>query len=327
MRLDDVVAQDPAVRTLRRAMEDGRLASAYLFEGPSGVGKERTALALASEVVACGDAEIERRIAQGRHPDVRVFAPRDEGSRNIPVDFLRNEILPVAQYAPFEAARALLLFPEADVSFPLTHPEAANALLKTLEEPRPGVTFVLLSERPDRLLPTIRSRCQRLRFARLPDAVVERVLAEHEVPEEARAVAVALADGRADRALTLAETGTGEAVLALALRFDHAAESGGPGAVIEAAEEVARSAQLPLVLETLATFYRDVACAGLGLGDPALAFRHEAPRVRARAGSLDPARASARVAFIGELGEALEANANAQIALEALAFRLRAGRG
>ena len=148
LTLDAIEAQGSAVAALRRAIARDRVASAYLFEGPSGVGKEQAALGFAAEAIGPGGADaaqLRERIAGDKHPDVRVFRPRDEGKRNIPVDFVRDEILPVARYAPFESARAFLVFPDADVSFPMEQPAAANALLKTLEEPRRGVTFILLA--------------------------------------------------------------------------------------------------------------------------------------------------------------------------------------
>ncbi|MFW5920898.1 MAG: ATP-binding protein [Polyangiales bacterium] len=316
-------AQLPAVRTLRRALESGRVASSYLFEGPSGVDKQRAALALAQTLVAGDDDEAARRIAEGRHSDVRVFEPRAEGHGNIQVETLRNDILPFAQFAPFEAKAAFLIFPQADVSFPQTHPEAANALLKTLEEPRAGVHFVLLSERPDRLLPTIRSRCQSVRFSRLPLEVVDDILKQHGVADGERGPALALCDGRADRALALARDGTGRELLELALEVDAAIGRRKPGTLVDAAERLAKSDDLPLALETLSTLYRDVACAVLGLGDDALAFRHAADRVRERASALDAARAADRVARIRETADALEHNANAEIAVDALLFELR----
>src|SRR5690554_6974860 len=131
-------------------------------------------MALASHAVARGDEGLLERIRRGNHPDVRVFRPRDEGARNLPVEVIREQVLPVAQFAPFEASGAFLIFPEADVSFPEAHPEAANAFLKTLEEPPKGVHFILLAERPDRLLQTTRSRCQRVRFAPLAPDLLER---------------------------------------------------------------------------------------------------------------------------------------------------------
>ncbi len=318
---DDIEAQRTAVDILGRAVAQDRVASAYLFEGPSGVGKQRTAIALAQRVLG-GDAEVARRIADGAHPDVRIFLPREEGKRNIPVEQLREEILPFAQYAPFEARAAFVIFPEADVSFPEHPPESANALLKTLEEPRPGVHFVLLSERPDRLLPTIRSRCQRVRFGRLPNAVLERILAARGIEEEARGPAIALADGRAARAIALADGGA-QRLLERALELDEIATSGGPGALVKAAEERARGDELSAVLDALVTFYRDVAAAALDLPDDALAFRHSAQLIRARAERLGAAQAADRVEAIDEARLALERNANAEIVLDALLYEAR----
>jgi len=330
MSFDEVIAQPVAVRVLTRAVDSGRIAQSYLFEGPSGVGKSKAALALAQSVLCenkpgkgCGECDVCRRAAEGSHPDVRTFAPRDEGNRNIQVEYLRKEILPVAQFAPFEAKAAFLIFPEADVSFPEVHPESANALLKTLEEPRPGVHFVLLSERPDRLLPTIRSRCQNVRFSRLPSAVLERVLVEHGVPEADRGPAIALADGRADRALALAESGTSQDVLDRALRIDAGVASKKPGVLIAIAEDLARSDELELTLETLSTFYRDVAAAALEIPDESLAFRHRADDIRERAQTITPAQAAARVALIRGTVDTFERNANKQTALDALLFSLR----
>lgn len=331
MSFDRVYAQKGAVRTLRGAVEAGRIASAYLFEGPSGVGKQRAAIALAQAMICdaepragCGECTACKRIESGKHPDVRIFAPREEGHRNIQVEFLRTEVLPFAQYAPFEAGAAVIVFPEADVSFPETHPESANALLKTLEEPKRNVHFVLLAERPDRLLPTIRSRCQSVRFARLSPKVLERILEEHGVAKEERPAAIALADGRADLALRLAESGTGARALEHALRIDRCVESQKPGAIIDLAEDLARSDDLPLALDTLASFYRDVAAAGLGLPTESLVFEHDVAKVRERAESLTPDRAAARVELLRETVDTFDWNANKQTALDGLFFRLGA---
>ena len=98
--LDAVRAQPAALKALLRAREHGRVASAYLFDGPSGVGKELAAIAFATDVVSGGNPHSIDRIEAGAHPDVRVFGPRDEGKRNIQVEVLRSEILPLAQFAP-----------------------------------------------------------------------------------------------------------------------------------------------------------------------------------------------------------------------------------
>ena len=303
--LNDVRAQDGAVQALRRAREHGRIASAYLFDGPSGVGKELAALSFATDVVAGGDPRIVDRIEAGAHPDVRIFRPRDEGKRNIQVEVLRSEILPLAQFAPFEAESTFFIFPEADVSFPGYQPEAANALLKTLEEPRPNVHFILTSERPDSLLATIRSRCQRIRFGRLPNAVLRDILEAEGVPEDAIEPAITLSAGRADVALTLAMDGAIEDLTALTRSVDEAVRGAGPGTLVALAEALARRDDLELALLTLQSFYRDLSVSSL-----------ETDTENASA-------AAAGVSLIHECMRSMQLNANRQAALDALLFSLR----
>jgi DNA polymerase-3 subunit delta' len=310
---------------LERALAHGRLPNAYLFEGPSGVGKRQAALALAQARLCpdkpgkgCGKCAVCHRILGANHPDARSFAPRDEGNRNIQVETLRNEILPVTQFAPFEGEHAFLLFPEADVSFPEQHPEAANALLKTLEEPRPRITFILLAEKPETLLSTIRSRCQRLRFGALPPLVIDHILETEGIAEDKRAAATALAEGRADRALMLAKDGVADELFQSALRIDRTLALRDSGRFIELSEELAKRDDLELLIETLAAVYRDVAARALGLG-------HDKLRFRAKASELSelPARvAAARVGLLAELPELLARNANPQIALDHLFVQL-----
>ena len=330
MSFAGIAAHEQALAILRHALDHDRVAHAYLFEGPSGVGKERAAMALATALLCprarAGEActcSVCERILAGNHPDVRVFRPRDEGDRNIQVETVRGELLPFTKFAPFEGPAACVIFPEADVSFPIHHAQAANTLLKTLEEPRPLVTFVLLSERPDRLLPTIRSRCQRVRFRPLPAAALNDILAKHEVPEALRAPAIALAQGRADRALALAqpEGDNAASLLERVLRVDAAVAAARPGEMLELAHELADSDQLELLMSALSLFYRDVADSALRGDDAQLAFPSSREQLYARAATIGAVRAAERVAAIEELAENLEQrNANAEIALDALLF-------
>ena len=251
--------------------------------------------------------------------------PSDEGDRNLQVELIRSELLPFTKFAPFEAEAACVIFPEADVSFPIHHAEAANALLKTLEEPRARVTFLLLSERPDRLLPTIRSRCQRVRFRPLPAATLNGILDTHAVPESARAPAVALSQGSADRALALAADGVVERLVETVLRIDQAVAAARPGDLLDLAKELADSDQLDVLLSTLSLFYRDVAQLALG-GAGELSFPGQRAALSARAAQLSAVEAAERVAAIGATQEAIERNnANAEIALDSLLFGFATG--
>jgi DNA polymerase-3 subunit delta' len=204
---------------------------------------------------------------------------------------------------------------------PNNHPESANALLKTLEEPRPGVHFLLLSERPERLLITIRSRCQRIRFGRLPPSALETVLARAGFEGDCTA-AIALAEGRADRALALAAKGAADALLESALRIDSAVQRASPGEIGTLAEELAREADLPAVLDALAMFYRDVAAASLGADDAALAFRHRADRIRERAKAIGAARAARACELLRTVTQHFTLHANKEIALARLLSEL-----
>jgi DNA polymerase-3 subunit delta' len=328
MPLSDVRGQNAAIKSLKRALDKERLANAYLFEGPSGVGKQKAALLLAAARLCpdrpnegCGKCSVCLRIVAANHPDVRLFSPRAEGNRNLQVELLRSEILPVAQYAPFEAKHAFLIFPEADISFPPQHPEAANALLKTLEETRPNISFILLAERPERLLVTIRSRCQRLRFGTLPPLVIEHVLEQHGVASEQWGAALALSEGRADRALLLAQQGLANELLERALRVDRTLALRDAGRSIELSEELAKASDLALLIDTLSVYYRDVALLGLGLGEQ-LCFAHARSQLEERAQKLGPQAAAARCERLLALPELFTRNANPQIALDHLFVEL-----
>jgi len=156
----DIVGQSMAVAMLERALQQGP-SHAYLFVGPPGVGKTEAALAFAAGLACpdsgCGTCMTCKRVQEGMHPDVEVVSP--EGN------FIRKEEIAEinlhAAYRPFEAQAKVYVFLDAD-SFNV---DAANAFLKTLEEPPPHVYFILVSDRPERLLPTVVSRCQAVLFS------------------------------------------------------------------------------------------------------------------------------------------------------------------
>ena len=148
--------------------------------------------------------------------------------------------------------------------------------------------FLLLSERPDRLLPTIRSRCQRVRFAALPNAALDRILdAARRAPRTRGARRSRSAAGRADRALELCQGERALHVLDSALQIDAAVERRDPAELLGLGEQLASADDRALVLESLAAFYRDVAACGLGASSAELSF------ARSRRGDRD-ARACAR---------------------------------
>jgi len=158
----------PRIRdALRAAVRARRLSCAYLLQGRDGSGKRALARAVAAAALcprapevgdACGACGACRRVAHDTHPDLLELAV-EPGKREIPIDAIREAIAFLA-LAPLEAAGRAVIVDAAD----RLGDEAANALLKTLEEPPPGAILVLLTSRPEAVLPTVRSRCQPVRL-------------------------------------------------------------------------------------------------------------------------------------------------------------------
>jgi len=157
------------IALLARSVHRGMLPPSLIFSGPAGAGKRQTAVATAQAINclspsgegesydACGTCAACTRIAQGMHPDVVIVEPGDSGS--IKIEPIR-EVIKAAGYRPFEGRRRVVIINEADAM--ASSPQ--NALLKILEEPPPSSVFILVTARPDMLLPTVQSRCQRVRF-------------------------------------------------------------------------------------------------------------------------------------------------------------------
>ena len=194
----DLLGQPQAVRLLQAALEHQRLAPAYLFAGPEGVGRRLAALRFLEGVLAgtTGNPQVRRRLAEGNHPDLLWVEPTysDKGqlipaskaeeagvSRRTPPQLRLEQIREVSRFLarrPVEAPGCLVVLEGVEAMAE----GAANALLKTLEEPGDGL-LVLISAAPEQLLGTIRSRCQQIPFARLAPELVEQVLAGLPVEE------------------------------------------------------------------------------------------------------------------------------------------------
>jgi DNA polymerase-3 subunit gamma/tau len=164
---DDLVGQSHVSRTLKNAVSQNRLAHAYLFVGPRGVGKTSTARILAKSlncihaptVTPCGICDNCREIAAGNSLDVIEI----DGASNNSVDDIR-ELRDNVRYAPAKGKYKIYLIDEVH----MLSPAAFNALLKTLEEPPPHVKFIFATTEPQKVLPTILSRCQRFDLHRIP---------------------------------------------------------------------------------------------------------------------------------------------------------------
>lgn len=193
---------------LLRLLSEKRVPHALLFSGPQGVGKKKAALATAAAFLcldpkgglACGACDSCKALAAGTHPDFFAVLPETSGkaARSVKIEQIREMRGAVARTPKFSTRRAVLL-DDAETM----NDAAANALLKTLEEPPGDTLFLLVTGARQALLPTIVSRCTIIPFAPLHDGAMARVLAAHDVPEELCGSLIALSDGSAGRALRL----------------------------------------------------------------------------------------------------------------------------
>ena len=323
MPFRDVIGHRRIVGLLGRSIAHQSLPPSLIFAGPSGIGKRLTAISVAQafnclgqsavgsrqsavdEADACGRCAACSRIVRGVHPDVLVVEPGESGS--IKIDHVRD-VIDRAMYRPFEGRRRVVIVDQADA---LVTP-AQNALLKTLEEPPPSSVFILVTSRPDVLLPTVRSRCPQLRFRPLAAGeIADALVARGHGRTEARAIA-ATADGSLGHAL---EASAGDLVEArdVAERvLAHAASTTDPRRRIEGAQ---------------------VLLTGTGGGGPATKERRDrlATRLSAMASILrDTELLSARgPGRPGQPGEEVRALANPDLrpALDRLASSYQDGRG
>jgi DNA polymerase-3 subunit delta' len=312
---------------LTGAAARGSLPPSLIFAGPDGVGKRMTAVALAQFVNcpqpmagdACGRCASCTRVARMIHSDVLLIEPGDTGA--IKVDQVRDAIERTG-YRPFEGRRRVVIIDDADAMLG----EAQNALLKTLEEPPSSSMFVLVTSRPDMLLPTVRSRCQQLRFGRVGAEEIAEVLAGAHgySPVEARAAASA-ADGSVGQALEGGADEFIEAREAAADVLQRVAGSLDPRRRLDGAKVLAGAGdrdELRRRLRALASMLRDMSVLGVRADDHHLANADLAADLRRLSGSFDPERITAAFAAVDRALEAVDRNASPKIVADWLAFQL-----
>lgn len=197
-----LIGHDAPVERLESLVRRGRLAHAYLFTGPEGVGKRTAALAWACRLLCAGDGNDSCRECQqidaGTHPHLLLLR-REEGKQDISLEQIHSLLQSLSLKSTDPRPRIAIL-EEADH----LNEEGMNTLLKTLEEPPPGSLFLLVTSRPAALLPTIHSRCHTVRFGPVPEEPL-RAFLERSSPGSSpdAALAARLAGGSPGRALGL----------------------------------------------------------------------------------------------------------------------------
>ena len=201
----DGIFGQPRVREfLRASIASGRVSHAYLFTGPAGSNKTAAAYAFAQAILCkdhgCRTCDDCRRIERRKHPDVHFYTP--EGAQGYLIEQIR-EIVSGVSLAPIRAKGKVYILDRVD----LLGVSAANAFLKTLEEPVEGVTFILLGRTREAVLPTIVSRCQVVPFRHIPAREAAGILSQKTgvTPEQAR-IAIEACNGSITRAMTFAKS-------------------------------------------------------------------------------------------------------------------------
>jgi DNA polymerase-3 subunit delta' len=201
MAFSDVIGHQRPLQILRRVIDRGRVHHAYLFTGMEGIGKRLVALNMAKALncadhagEACDHCRSCQLMAKGIHPDLILIEPTGE---TIKIEQIR-ELQQSIAFKPYEARWRVILIDRAEQ---LTR-EAANALLKTLEEPPPGTMIILSAITIETLPPTVVSRCQRIRFSPLSQEEVNKVLLDRLAAEEI-SILTPLTGGSPGRALRM----------------------------------------------------------------------------------------------------------------------------
>lgn len=204
MPFADIIGHERVVEIFRKSIKSGKTSHAYIFEGPAGCGRRKTAMALIqalfcrqAEDDACGVCPSCRKVAGNNHGDIHFLEPLPD-KRDISIAQLRDLQRDLA-LRPYEAPRKACIMEPAD----RMNLSSANSFLKTLEEPPGNALLILLTENADMLLQTIRSRCQLVRFAPLSSESIMVMLKRNGMDEASAALLSQMANGSMQRAAEL----------------------------------------------------------------------------------------------------------------------------
>jgi DNA polymerase III subunit delta' len=324
----DILGQERVLAYLKAALSRGRLAHAYLFLGPEGVGKESVARALAGALNcadlredgdACGVCPSCKRLAAGTHPDFQIIAPTSEGrSPQIKIEQIR-EFRRVTAYSPVAGGWRVALIKPAEA----LNDAAANSLLKTLEEPPPQNLIILTAGVEADLFPTVVSRCQKLAFIPLPYPLIQDELNRRGLNPGQSALLTALSGGSLGRALALEP----EELLRQRQQVLTDLESLSQGNATTALDWAQGLAKAPSETNTFLLltqlWYRDLLLLAHGAPERLLAHQDRVAELKAEAAQNRQDLWLAKLAALNVAQRHLRANLNPELTLDLLAFRLK----
>lgn len=352
--LGRIRSQETIVTLLCETARAGRVAQAYLFHGPRGVGKTRTALGLAQALNCvddsppCGVCKPCRKVESLVHPDVRLLFPATREEESRPEDLGRRleeygsdryHLLEFARNASIGIERIRELKAEAAMShvegkrrvniLVSAHrmlEDAAQSALKLIEEPPPGTHLILTVEEPAALLPTIVSRCQQVRFRPLPRATIEGVLeSEFGLERAAAALIAALADGSLGRALELKQEASIVRMRDAALRLLEVGAD--PERIRERVREWSRGLDPNTTrrnAELLLMWCHDLLCVKAGLSPETLIHADRSAELARQAARIDLLSIRSWVDALEEWIEASDRNVQPMLAFHEMLTRIAA---
>ena len=321
-----IIGHQQIIEQLQRTVTSERIAGAYLFVGPAGVGKETVAHYFARLIFCqqkaeplgspsvpgkepvCGTCLACRKIDSGNHPDLQFIRPEGSLLKIGQIRELQRQVI----YEPLEASRKIYILTDVD----RMNPEAENCLLKTLEEPPAASVLILLTSNVQALLPTTRSRCQILQFHPMPTQELAEILMDRFLvtPEQATAVAIATG-GSIGKALTQLEKGDPltEKVPEILRETDRLA-------AFRLAEDFKND---PETLGELVTWYRDLLFLQQGAPKELITHIYSLEELRAIVPYYSRLRIQQAIQTIFDTKSLLEnTNTNATLALEVMCLKL-----
>ena len=310
-----IIGHQQIIEQLYHAIQSDRVAGAYLFVGNANVGKETVALYFAKSMNclepdegACGHCLSCRKIDDGNHPDVQIIRPSGTWMKIDQIRELQKRIV----YRPLEGRRKVYILTEVE----RMNLEAANCLLKTLEEPPAGSVLILITTNLDALLPTIRSRCQIIRFYPLLIPDLAAYLVHRFDFEEALAFSIAtLSGGAVGKALALlqeSQEGIHEEIPEILTTHDRLA-------AFRIAEKLSQN---PEELDPLVTWYRDLLLLHQGAPTDLLIHTHHVEALKQLVPYYSRLHLQSAIKTILETKHLLKRNVNAILALEVMALTL-----
>jgi DNA polymerase-3 subunit delta' len=318
----NLIGQSRAKKLLHRSSANNRVAHAYLFRGPDGVGKKRTALTFAAFINCqapagndvCGRCRSCRKFHSGNHPDLHIIQP--DGAM-IKINQIR-QLRQILSFPPLEANFRVVIIEDVHTM----RREAANSLLKTLEEPPPDNLLILTVDQASEVLPTIVSRCQIIPFSPLPyEQLASTLMSEDGLARDTAFTLAAISEGSlgqarilADRQLLDCRRQILESLLSLSPR-----QSDVPAAVFQLAEKAAGlKEQLPDLFDLFRIWLRDLMYLAAGGVESGIISRDLATILPAARERWSLGELSDKLHLIGQAEKRLLRNCNRALVCEVL---------